>query len=313
MDKQSAAMARDSMEVFSEWPWEKSGDGFFVCTTSLADMLLSRGIRDTGLSQKNSEDTVSYYDDWYLYAVTEGTVVYSLVKMREQEHDYVPGFSDRDDPGVTVSFVPFDPGSLVQLLLGETSPEVLTQFVEDFRRATEYRGQSHGPSLQRYFSRPESEGPYVIAKAYLEKLRTQITDGVFPFPEDMVNASRRLLTGLRQYNAAAEREIVDFPNRCIRVQDPEQLTQLEADAIFAVCTGDLSLSSFAAEVQFHAEALVHLFAKIPFFGRKYWYASAVRADMGVDRELLLYTMLMAPYYHRHSALMRAQVRAHGYR
>lgn len=302
-------------EVFDLLPrenWLAAGDGFAMYPQPLADILNGMGIYDTGLSKINPQDVQSYYDDWYLYCVDPGNPVYSLLKMREQEHDYIPGFSDKDDPSVTVSFIEFPIAILKDLADDETrTVETMDRFVDIFRHVTEFLHQVHNPALQAYFSNPTARGAYLIAEAYIRKLISFSDHGVIPFPDLMRDAPERITAGLAALNEAAGRTICDWHDRCLRIADPENPTLEEKQAILAAHTGNLSLNSFAAEVKFHADALIQWEKNIPVVGTKMWYNSAIRADMQLERDSWFRGTFFSPYHHPHSELIREQERIHG--
>lgn len=292
--------------------WLSTGDGFSLYSLPLADILNGMGIYDTGLSEANPQDVQSYYDDWYLYAVHPDAPVFSLLKMREQEHDYIPGFSDRDDPSVTVSFIEFPPAILTELADAENrTPELLRRFVDIFRHVTEFLRQNHCPALQEYFSDPASRGAYLIAECYIRKLISYSENGILPFPDLMRDVPERIVDGLNALNDAAGRRICDWQDRCLRIALPADPTLEEKQAILAVHTGNLSLNSFAAEVKFHADALVQWERHIPVVGTKMWYNSAIRADMQLERDSWIRGTFFSPYHHPHSELIREQERLHG--
>ena len=294
--------------------WLETEDGFGLCTRPLSALLEEKGIRDTGISLSNSSDVESYYDDWHLYRVAGESPVYSLLKLREQEHDYVPGFSDRDEPSVSVSFVAFP------LEVFETLPQgcqpgqpEMERFVNAFRDVTERFTRKHDPRLQQYFSNPANRGSYLIGQTYLQKLLSLFPNGCIPFPDRHRMASARLLQGLAELNRRSGRTIVDFQRRGIFLADPLHPTPEELQAVLAFHTGNLSLNSFAAEIKFHADALVKWEARIPYMGKRYWYRAAIRADMQFGPENRLYSMLLCPYYHPGSRLLREQEALHGKR
>ena len=80
------------MDCLSEDAVRHTTDGFWAATSSLSDILAKKGVT-TFLSDQNQErDCDKFFDDWYLYAIPgEGGYVYSLFKMREQEHDAESG------------------------------------------------------------------------------------------------------------------------------------------------------------------------------------------------------------------------------
>ena len=91
------------------------------------------------------------------------------------------------------------------------------------------------------------------------------------------------------------------------IRNPQNPTPCEAAAILATHTGNTSLFSFAAEVEYHARFLTP-WAKIriPLLGRSL-YASAVRADMSVgDTEF----QGPAPFYRETSKIVKRQTALH---
>lgn len=295
--------------VFSNWL--QTGDGFFLCPQPLSELLKSMGITHTGLSDRNPADVDSYYDDWHLYAVSRGKTVWSLLKLREQEHDFVPGYADMDDPGVTISFIPFD----ITLLenLSARGPQELPAFVSGFRRVTDLPDQKHDSFLQQYFSDPASKAAYLIAETYLQKLFSLVQDNVLPLPELMSSAPAHVLEGLNALNRKAGHAIFDSEQKLLHIADPAAPTYEESMALLAAHTGNLSYNSFAAEVKFHADALIAWQNTIPIFGKSRWYASAIRADMQLEPDEWLRKNFFSPYYDESSPLLQEQQALHGKR
>ena len=288
--------------------WISTGDGFSLCKDSLETLLHKKGIVDTGLSPINKTDVDAYFDDWHLYRVNN---TYSLIKLREQEHDFVPGYADRDDPSVTVSFVAFPIALLEALPFGcGAEADEMKAFVNAFRDATERLTPKHDPVLQSYFSNPRSKGSYCIAESYVKKLLALFPNGRIPFPDKSMLASPRLRKGLEAINRKAGREIVCREERVISVPDPKHPTLLEKQAILGFYTGDLSFCGFASEVKFHADALVSWQRKVPLLGN-IWYRAALRADMQFGPEYRLYDLVLCPYYHPNSKLYKEQQALHG--
>lgn len=193
---------------------------------------------------------------------------WGLYKMREQEHD---GF-DGDDPGMTVCFIGLDPAVF------SLPPEALGR---ELQRIVGDRGQRHSPALGAYFRRPEAEAPYVMGLMYIRKLASCAAGGLLPLPDCFAHASRRL----RRTLAGALKD--------------GKLPVTEEAALLAAHTGCTSLHALAAEIRFHAAFLE---PRLPGV-----YASAIRADMGVNRWELLPLM---PYYSDRSRWVRAQAAAH---
>lgn len=292
--------------------WLRTEDGFSMCPVPLADILNDMGITDTGISELNTADVQSYYDDWHLYCIDMGQTVYSLLKMREQEHDYVPGYADMDNPGVTISFISFD----IALLRNLEDPDIpreesLPAFVAGFRTVTDLPNQTHDPLLQQYFSDPHAAAPYLVAQAYLQKLFSLHPDGIIPLPENMSTAPKRIWKGLENLNRIAGKTIYDAAANCLRIADPAAPTDAERYAVLAVHTGNLTFNSFAAEVKFHADALIAWQKKIPILGKRWWYASAIRADMQVEPEELIRKTFFSGYYKEDGPTVELQASIHG--
>ena len=84
-------------------------DGFLLLYKSLSNILSENNIFDFPNSEGKRLACSKFYDDWFLYAVPNGAGhTYSLLKLREQEHDMEDGSpADGDTPGVTISFIAF--------------------------------------------------------------------------------------------------------------------------------------------------------------------------------------------------------------
>ena len=121
----------------------------------------------------------------------------------------------------------------------------------------------------------------------------------------MPNKVARLPDFIEELNRKAGYVLCDHDR--LYIQNPEKPTQYEAAAILATHTGNTSLHSFAAEVEYHARFLTP-WAKIriPLLGRSL-YASAVRADMSVgDTEF----QGPAPFYRETSKIVKRQAVLH---
>jgi hypothetical protein len=96
----------------------KTQDGFFLAYKSLANILGEKEIFDFLDLGGERLACSKFYDDWFLYAVpNEEDYTYSLLKLREQEHDAAEGLpADGDTPGVTISFISFDCNVLLDCL-----------------------------------------------------------------------------------------------------------------------------------------------------------------------------------------------------
>ena len=96
----------------------------------------------------------------------------------------------------------------------------------------------------------------------------------------------------------------------ITIGNPSNLTYYEKQVIFLTHCGNASYNSFAAEIEFHADALFNWkvwFKGWPIAGD--WYASALRSEMGVGEEDE--SGIYDEYYDLESDLVRAQAETHG--
>ena len=289
-----------------------ASDGFCAATATIADILAHRDITAVPGSRGNQLDCRLFFDDWYLYAVSDGVdCTYSLFKMREQEYDAKLGrTADGDTPGVTVPFISMRT-EILQECLQDPTPENRIRLNEEINRVVAYRGQRHNETLKQYFSRTEAQGPYLIAKLYTGYIASLAENGCISVPERYAcdyrkqGARGRVPRFIEENNRNAGRVICD--HKKIYICDPLCPTEQERLAILATHTGNTSCFSFAAEVQFHARFLTR-WAKIPIpiIGRSP-YASAIRADMSIgDAEFAGPT----PYYRSGSRLVQKQYHSH---
>lgn len=293
-------------------------DGFFMVNKALSDILLSKDILDFLDSSGERLTCNKFFDDWFLYAVfNEEDYVYGLLKLREQEYDAKDTSpADGDVPGVTISFVPFDCGVLLECLKF-SSDENRSKLNTEINRVVAYKGQRHHKTIKKYFKNPLSDGAYLVAKTYTEHIALSATDGYVKVPEhykeilqqSVSYKSSRKLARLPRFidelNKLAGYVVCD--NEKIYIKNHKKPARYEALAILATHTGNVSEFSFAAEVEYHARYLTHIAKiKIPFFGRSV-YDSAVRADMSVcDTEFEGY----APFYNLNSEIVKRQYALH---
>ena len=181
-----------------------------------------------------------------------------------------------------------------------------------------HRGQRHHKALKTYFKDPRSQGSYLVASVYVRKMASYAADGRLPVPESygaLVQKSvsykssakfARLPSFIESVNKRAGHVVCD--NESIFIKDQEALDEYEFAAILATHTGNTSVYSFAAEVEYHARFLFALARiKIPFLGRSI-YDSAVRADLTVgDTEF----QGPAPFYKEDSKIVKRQSALHG--
>ena len=296
----------------------KTRDGFFLVYKSVASILAEKEILDFLDSGGERLACSSFFDDWFLYAVPDETAyTYSLLKLREQEHDAQDGApADGDTPGVTISFIAFDYQVLLQCL-AEPTDENRKKLNGEINRVVAYRGQRHHKALKSYFKNPLSQGAYLVADVYAKHIASYVKNGYLEVPDQYKaivqqsisykNSAKlaRLPSFIAELNQRAGYEVCD--NEKIYIQNPEQPTEYEAAAILATHTGNTSVYSFAAEVEYHARFLTPLAKiKIPFFGRSI-YDSAIRADMTIDDTEFEGP---APFYQEGSTIVKRQYALH---
>ena len=295
-----------------------TADGFYMVDKSVADILASKGVFDFPDSGGEKVACGDFFDDWFIYVVpNDNDYTYSLLKLREQEHDMENGSpGDGDTPGVTISFISFEIEKLLHCL-ADPSDENRKKLSAEINRVVACSGQHHHKALKRYFKNPESQGTYFVADRYVKTIASYASERKLEVPafyKEIVQQNSsckassklaRLPRFVEALNAAAGRVVCD--HEYIYLEDREELTEQEALAILATHTGNTSLYSFAAEVEYHARFLTPLAKiKIPFFGRSV-YDSAIRADMTVgDSEF----EGPAPFYKDNSKIVKRQVSIH---
>ena len=296
----------------------KTSDGFFMIYKSLSDILAEKGILDFPDSEGERLACDRFFDDWFLYAVpNENDYTYSLLKMREQEHDTEDGSpADGDTPGVTVSFITFNFDILISCLANPIDENRIKLNIE-INRVVSFRGQSHHKVLKNYFKNPQTQCSYLIVDKYTKHIALFSENGVLEVPEyykeifqqsiSYKNSAKfaRLTSFIEALNKKAGHVVCD--NEKIYISNREEPTEYECAAILATHTGNTSIYSFAAEVEYHARFLTTLAKiKIPFFGRSI-YDSAIRADMTVgDSEF----EGPAPFYRAESKIVKRQYALH---
>lgn len=298
----------------------KTADNFFVVNKSIASILYEKGILDFPDLNGTRHACDRFFDDWFLYAVPkESGYTYSLLKLREQEHDTTDNLpADGDTPGVTISFISFDCKKLLECL-ENPNDEKRKELNREINRVVAYKGQRHHHALKRYFKNPQSQGAYLVAKLYIKHIASHAENGFLPVPEcykEILQQSisykfstklARLPRFIDSLNQAAWNPVCD--NEKIYIKNRKEPTKEESLAILATHTGNTSLYSFAAEVEYHARYLTALAKiKIPFFCRSI-YDSAIRADMTVgDTEF----EGPAPFHKTNSKIVKRQYALHYY-
>lgn len=331
-----------------------TNDGFCLITTSLATLLMENGVESLAKdSQGDDVRTVqTFYDDWYVFAVTGGAEVkYGLYKMREQEDEhenddeYYTADADGDNPGVAISFVALSK-SLLETCLTTPTKENQYELLQNLNRVTNpedfvqdvFYEEIHDDTITAYFADVSSKAAYLIAEEYVKFIAKQSENGVLAIPtrfHEMLNkidaintqlADETLNADSRQKLEAQKEKLMRIPNwlvqnnknagycvylcpgRKILIDDVENLTIYEKYAILPVFTANVNFNSFAAEVEFHADAVLSLISGIPVAGN-IWYGRAIRADMGIGEENE--SGGFDSYYDLNSDIVRNQAAYHG--
>ena len=297
---------------------KKTTDNFWMIKKSISNMLAEKSIVDFPDSNGEILPCSRFFDDWFLYAVAnENEYTYSLLKMREQEHDAkcdTP--ADGDTPGVTISFISFDYDLLLECLTNPAD-ESKSKLNTEINRVVAYKGQCHHKAIKKYFKNPQSRGAYLVADMYIKYIASFTSDGNVVVPEcykEIVQQSvsykhsnklSRIPKFIEEISRVAGYTVCD--NEKIYINNSEKPNEYEALAILATHTGNTSLYSFAAEVEYHARFLTPLAKiKIPFFGRSI-YDSAIRADMTIDDTEFEGP---APFYKADSKIVKRQYALH---
>ena len=293
-------------------------DGFYLAYKSLSDMLAQKGILDFLDSEGKRLACSSFFDDWFLYAVPQGNdYIYSLLKLREQEYDMGKDTpADGDTPGVTVCFISFDCRILLDCLRNPS--DINRQNLNaEINRVVARRGQRHHVGLKEYFVNPESEGAYQVAALYVKHIASFAKNGYLPIPEQYrLLLQKSASAGCSAKDARVPRFVASLneksdtvvcDNEKIYIKDREHPNEYESAAILATHTGNTSVYSFAAEVEYHARFLIPFARiKIPFIGKSI-YESAIRADMTIgDTEF----EGPAPFYRLDSPIVKRQYHFH---
>ena len=296
----------------------KTSDGFWLIYKSLSDILSEKGIIEFPDSEGQLLKCSKFYDDWFLYAIPDETdYTYGLLKFREQEHDTEDGSpADGDAPGVTISFIPFVCEVLL-VCMANPSAENRRKLDSEINRVVARRGQRHHKALKKYFIDARSEGAYLVAATYIKHIASFSQNGYLGVPEHYKEIVQQSISYKKSEKLARLPRFIDRLNReagytiCdneqIVIRNREELTKYESAAILATHTGNTSVFSFAAEVEYHARFLTPLSKiKIPFFGRSI-YDSAIRADMSVGDAEFQGT---APFYREASRIVKRQYGLH---
>ena len=309
---------------------EETDDDFVICKTPLSEILSSCDVNTITDSEGADLPVEGYYDDWYIMALNRnGKATYGLYKMREQEYDSY----DNNDPGVTISFVEFDISKLNDVIYHNTS-DTLALFNE-IQKVTKVVDAPYSSELQSYFVDVDSDAPYLIAEAYVDKIANSAPfspQSLIPFPDklndiydeiDSIDAQisystnipsinpnialilvrqklSRVPDALSDCNNNFGSIIADENTKLIHITSSNNLDYYEKIAILSAYTADTSFNMFAAEVQFHADYL---------YNGSIVYSNVLRADMSIGESLP--DLLTDTYHNPYNSRVTNQASAHG--
>ena len=113
---------------------------------------------------------------------------------------------------------------------------------------------------------------------------------------------------LNRINSDAGYSVFDKASWTLSINNSSSMSIPEKQAVLCCFTGNETFNSFAAEVQFHAEALYDWKSDIPIAG-DVWYGAALRADMAVGEEVE--SGFADDYYDLSSDIVQEQIAIHG--
>jgi len=253
--------------------------------------------------------------------------------MREQETDSYDG----NDPGVTISFIGLDSSVLLNCIQNNTLANRYA-LLQALDRVTGPGSYENDDTVTSYFSETSSDGPYLIAEKYVAFITSCTSGNTISAPDNLISIFEeideidellssfwldpdyrltltnrkldleRIPNALEALNNSSGITIFNFSNKTICIQNKNNLTLDEKQAILACFTADVTFNSFAAEVEFHADAIDSWIVGIPIIGNQ-WYEAAIRADMAIGEEYE--SGFYDDYYDLNSSIVIAQATAHG--
>ena len=307
-------------------------DGFYILMTPLSTILNSAGVYSINIGTGEPQIVSIFYDDWYLYAIESSNgFIYSMIKMREEENDG----GDGDKTGVTISFVELDYSRLIAMIESNTSSngyQLYLSLLEVTGPGLAY----HNHNITDYFASVYSDAAYLVAEEFIQLIANKsCINGIIGAPEQyklvvarvewledvaddplldptngMAYAAQyvklhRITSAVDTNNTAAGYSVYDAGAEHICIADKNNLTMYEKYAILITHTATATFNSFAAEVQYHAEATEDFFSSLNDY-----YIKAIRADMNISSDLDL-SDLDDYYYDLNSDIVRAQAAVHG--
>jgi len=270
----------------------KTNDGYFILDKSLAEIFEEAGV---------DSDILDYtgYDDWYITGLTRdnGRICYSMIKVREP----------MDEQGRAGTSIVFDSMSISPFkeIIANTAEgkEIDDKLIYKLNQEIDLTVHSDSKLPYRwdqdminYFRNTESEGSYLIADFIVDKVAHDeaFSDGTYklPYTYDQFDD----YAGQDTLDYLAEVGIYDKENNTITINDPDNLTDDERNALILITTGDKDAYAFAGENQFHADA----YNRIPYFENHAKKSDAGvgegEAAEGITIYEILYKKTASPYY-----------------
>lgn len=254
-------------------------DGFVICTKPLEEIMADLHI-PINKTEVNPID-ISDYDDWYLVGLVgqDNTTTYTLVKMRE------PG----DKQGASGSALPFISlniencsAAIEKISTGRGDSEAY-KIIEDEIANVVYQKGTENAALRDYFADPKSDGSYLLADCIVEKVvRSNFVQNEEGYIWQLSLAFEKNDEYARAYlDELSQLGVYDKDNNSIRISRLDSLNKAEYNAVLTATTGNIDAYSFAAENQWHAEALL---------GEHWPWSidkdSAIKSDAGVGESSL---------------------------
>lgn len=163
----------------------------------------------------------------------------------------------------------------------EAKEKDMKDFTGNFKMVTGPKEYQHSDKLKNYFNRTDADAPYLIADVTIDVIASSANDeGHIGLPDDFSsNAREPIVDELRELNKKSGKIIYDEENHRLNIDNPNELAEYEKQAILIAFTGDLTVNSFAAEVEYHADAIDRtIIGQIK-------YGSSIRADMNYKKNI----------------------------
>lgn len=317
---------------------EATDDGFVMLNKPFSEILKAMGKTEVDLGGDIGVKPVDeVYDDNFIYEVRNGEqFVFSILKMRESGDSV-------GSSGVSIPFISTRLDSLFTFSDKDSRITTEDYFFNEFQRIVDDSGQEADSTLVNYFKKTESKAPYLIADVYTNKLIAdnggqntfsseqmkkivaeinQINEKLKILPITPYSASRiaslyreksklsRIPDYLNSLNNQAGYQIYNPDTGEVTIKDPKNPTHYERQALLAINTANVNYNSFAAEVEYHADALED-------WVKNNWISNfvfktkerAIRADMALGEEYE--SGIEDKYYNLEDSSVQSQKEAHG--